>query len=263
MKAHFKWSKTSTVILSGFILTLFLIGYVWWPLLAEYISQVSPEIPLWRQIDWLLIGNFLVMSILITLNANLRHDIPYGLIALFGGFIIEAWGTRSGLWTYYTYETPPLWIVPAWPIAALSVNRLFRFAKTSTTTLPERWFQWAYWLLFGIFFIFLMDFAWIALIHPLTIFALTLCAWIILTCKDKRSAVLIMILGSMLGYFLERWGTTRLCWAYHTGGTPPWITVAAHGMASVAIWQAYHTFLWILKRIDANWVKTILPEENL
>jgi uncharacterized protein YdaL len=43
----------------------------------------------------------------------------------------------------------------------------------------------------------------------------------------------------VLGYFLERWGTTRLCWVYYTGGTPPFFTVLAHGMASVAIFQVY------------------------
>jgi hypothetical protein len=64
-------------------------------------------------IDWLLIRNFLVMSILVMLNADLRKDLPLALIALAGEFIIEAWGTLSGLWTYYTFETPPLWIIPA------------------------------------------------------------------------------------------------------------------------------------------------------
>jgi len=125
MKTLFCWSKISTVILSGFLCVLLVIGYVWWPLLQKYIRQYDPSISIWRQIDWLLIGNFLAMSILITLNAELRHDIPYGIIAIIGGFIIEAWGTQSGLWTYYTMETPPLWIIPAWPIASLSVCRLY------------------------------------------------------------------------------------------------------------------------------------------
>ena len=92
-----KWSKTSYVLLSGFLLLLFLIGYVWWPLLDEYLAQFNPEISIWLQIDWLLIGNFLVMSILIMLNVDLKRDLPFGIIALAGGFIIEAWGTLAGL----------------------------------------------------------------------------------------------------------------------------------------------------------------------
>lgn len=114
----------SYVLLSGFLLALFLIGYVWWPLLEDYLSYINPAFPIWRQIDWLLIGNFLVMSLLIMLNADLKRDVPFVMIGLAAGFIIETWGTLSGLWTYYTFETPPLWIIPAWPIAALSVNRL-------------------------------------------------------------------------------------------------------------------------------------------
>lgn len=47
-----KWSGTSYVMLSGFLLLLFLIGYVWWPLLDEYLNQFNPELSVWRQIDW-------------------------------------------------------------------------------------------------------------------------------------------------------------------------------------------------------------------
>lgn len=139
LRKTFRWSKTSYVFLSGFLLLLFLIGYVWWPLLDEYLSQFNPDYPVWIQIDWLLIGNFLAMSLLIMANADLKKDLPFVVIALLGGYIIEAWGTLSGLWTYYTYETPPLWIIPAWPIAALSVNRLYLIARQITKRIPEIW----------------------------------------------------------------------------------------------------------------------------
>jgi len=260
MKKIFTWSKTSTVILSVFFITLFLIGYVWWPLLSDYINQVQPEIPIWQQVDWLLIGNFLVMSVLITLNADLRQDIPFVLIALAGGFIIEAWGTLSGLWTYYTFETPPLWIIPAWPIAALSVNRLYRLASNFLRKVPEKWFRWSYPVIFSVFLILLFNFVWPSIMHPLSLFALAVCLMIIFTCKDKRSAVLILLVGSLLGYFLERWGTTRLCWTYYIGGTPPFFTVIAHGMASLAIWQVYQYFLWVVGLVNKKWLDAISPE---
>jgi hypothetical protein len=255
----FKWSKTSYVFLSGFLLLLFLIGYVWWPLLDEYLNQFNPDISVWLQIDWLLIGNFLVMSLLIMVNADLRKDLPFVVIALLGGYIIEAWGTLSGLWTYYTYETPPLWIIPAWPIAALSVNRLYLISCQITKRIPEIWFCRLYWPLFGIFYLLLWRFAWPGLPHPLTWFALLLCAVIIISERDQRSALLIMVVGSGLGYFLERWGTTRLCWMYHTGGTPPFITVLSHGMASVAIWRVYQAYIWLLKRSGFPWAILMLP----
>ena len=258
-KNTFKWSKTSYVFLSGFLLVLFLIGYVWWPLLEEYLSQFNPEVSIWLQIDWLLIGNFLLMSVLIMLNANLKRDLPFALIALAGGFIIEAWGTLSGLWTYYTFETPPLWIIPAWSIAALSVNRFFVLAKTWTKSIPQAWFSMLYWPVFGGFYLLLWFFAWEGIAHPLTWFALAFCAVIILSEKDKWSSLLILVAGSGLGYFLERWGTTRLCWAYHTGGMPPFVTVVSHGMASVAIWRVYQVYVSLFHRFDSSLAKLLPP----
>ncbi len=262
MKRVFYWSRTSTTLIGVFLLVIFVIGYVWWPLLADYIRQYNPEIPLWRQIDWLLIGNFLVMSLLITLNADLKHDIPFAFIALAGGFIIEAWGTLSGLWTYYTYETPPLWIVPAWPIAALSVNRLYLIFKHWTRNIPEKWFNGAYWPIFGSFSILLLNFVWPTLSHPLTVFALIICALVMFTTKQKRDALLILGVGSALGYFLERWGTTRLCWTYYTGGFPPFFTVIAHGMASIAVWWVFRIYVSILSRSRLEWMRILIPYLN-
>ena len=48
---------------------------------------------------------------------------------------------------------------------------------------------------------------------------------------------LVFIAGSGLGYFLERWGTTRECWTYYTYQTPPFFAVLAHGMAAVVFWR--------------------------
>jgi len=244
LRRPIRWTKTGTVLLSGFLLIILLIGYIWWPLLKEYLSYIDPDFPIWGQIDWLLIGNFLVMSILIMVNADWKRDIPFLLIGMAGGYIIEAWGTRAGLWTYYTNEKPPLWIIPAWPIAALSVNRLHNIIEKMFDDEKAAWVNWVYWFMFIVFYGLLLDFVWQTFLHPLTIFSLLMCAAVIFTVKDKRSALMIFIVGSALGYFLERWGTTRLCWTYYTGGTPPFFTVLAHGMASVAVWWV---FQWSIK----------------
>lgn len=262
MRNSVRWSKTSYVLLSGFLLILFLIGYVWWPLLQEYLSYFDPDYPIWRQLDWLLIGNFLFMSIFIMLNADLKRDIPFFIIGLAGGYIIEAWGTLSGLWTYYTFETPPLWIIPAWPIAALCVNRLYVLAQNLTKGIPESFFKWVYWPVFGGFFIYMIFFIWPSLPHPLTIFSAMFCLILIVTNPDSRGAFLILLVGSALGYFLERWGTTRLCWTYYTGGTPPLFTVLAHGMASVAVWRFYRLYVLLVSNISADWRSVILSEEE-
>jgi len=65
-----------------------------------------------------------------------------------------------------------------------------------------------------------------------------ICALIILTPTNHRTALLVFWAGAGLGYFLELWGTTRECWTYYTYQTPPLFAVLAHGMAAVAFWRA-------------------------
>lgn len=81
-------------------------------------------------------------------------------------------------------------------------------------------------------------FVWPTLDKSFTLIALTLCAMLILTPTNHRIAVLTFTAGVGLGYFLERWGTTRLCWTYYTQETPPLFAVLAHGMAAVAFWRS-------------------------
>jgi hypothetical protein len=76
----------------------------------------------------------------------------------------------------------------------------------------------------------------------LTWLALLLCALVILSEKDHRTGWLVFIAGSGLGYFLERWGTTRECWTYYTYQTPPVFAVLAHGMAAVVFWRVGRLF---------------------
>jgi hypothetical protein len=237
LRVFFRWNKTSYYMLSGFLMLLFLIGYVWWPLVVDYLALFRQDIPLWRQIDWLLIGNFLFMSVMIMANANIKADLPIVVIGLLGGLVIEGWGTQTELWRYYTEERPPLWIIPAWPIASLSIDRLYRLIRLGISKMPERAFTWLHWTMLPAFYILMLKFVAPTMDKSLTIMALMLCAFLIITAKDKRGAVLIFIAGSGLGYFLERWGTTRACWIYYTTQTPPLFAVLAHGMAAVAFWR--------------------------
>ncbi|MBN2502290.1 MAG: hypothetical protein JXB38_16015, partial [Anaerolineales bacterium] len=112
------WTRASYTLMSVFVALIGLIMYVWWPLVLEYVATYNPNYPIWVQLDWLLIGIFLVMSLLIMANADVKADLPIFLIGLMGGLVIEGWGTQTELWTYYTNERPPLWIIPAWPIAS-------------------------------------------------------------------------------------------------------------------------------------------------
>ncbi len=238
----FGWNRGSYVLMSLFAAVIVLIMYVWWPLVQEYWASADPRYPLWMQVDWLLFGNFAAMSLLIMAGPDLRVDARIVAVGLVGGLVIESWGTQTNLWTYYTLERPPLWIIPAWPIASLSIDRLYRALlrvfRSREGAPASRGFVAAYWLIFGGFYALMLAFAWPTLDKSLTVGALLLCALLILSPTDYRGAVLTFAAGAGLGYFLERWGTTRACWVYYTRQTPPLFAVLAHGMAAVAFWRA-------------------------
>ncbi len=234
------WNRASYTIMGCFVLTLGLIAYGWWPLAEQYLAIMSSLKGWWRYIDWLLLGNFFAMSLLIMAGADLRADIAIVFVGFMGGLVIESWGTQTELWFYYTQERPPLWIIPAWPIASLSIDRLVRLLRR---IVPEedkhRLFVPLYWLIFVGFSVLMVIFVWptVVTLKSLTFMALLLCGFLILTPKDYRVATLTFIAGAGLGYFLERWGTTRFCWTYYTREQPPFFAVLAHGMAAVAFWR--------------------------
>ena len=241
------WTRDSSILLGGFFVTIILIIYVWWPLAEEYFAYVDWAGPWWLYIDWLLIGIFAFMSITIITRANLKTDLLIIFVGLCGGLAIESWGTQTNLWHYYTAERPPLWIIPAWPIASLSIDRMTRVIALGVQRLQslvqsqhalDSLIKILYWLTFASFLILMMVFVAPTLDKSYTWFASILCLLLILTPTDHRFALLTFIAGAGLGYYLELWGTTRQCWTYYTYQTPPLFAVLAHGMAAVAFWRA-------------------------
>ena len=232
------WTRHSYYLFSGFLLTLFLLGYIWWPLAKDYLSYIDWNGEWWLYLDWLLLGIFLCMSLLIMAGADLRVDLRIILVGLIGGLVIESWGTQTNLWHYYTAERPPLWIIPAWPIASLSIDRLVRILQKAIPPQENKTFKIAYWLIFPVFYAFMLSFVYPTLDKSLTLCSLGLVAFLILTPTNHRLAVLTFIAGAGLGYFLEVWGTTRECWTYYTFQTPPLFAILAHGMAAVAFWRS-------------------------
>ncbi len=248
------WTRDSSILLSIFFLTIGLIIYIWYPLAEEVLSYVDWHGAWWLYIDWLLIGIFLFMSIAIVTRANLARDSLTIFVAAVGGLAIESWGTQTNLWHYYTAERPPLWIIPAWPIAALTINRmvgLLSFSNTKHTNVHEEkpFLSWQaylrpwqlktiYWIIFISFFALMLKFVAPTFDKSYTIISVLLVVLLIISPTNYRLAIITFIAGAVLGYFLELWGTTRECWTYYTYEKPPLFAVLAHGMAGVAFWRA-------------------------
>jgi len=237
------WTRDSSILFGGFLLTIFLIVYIWWPLAEEYLKYVDWDGPWWRYMDWLLLGIFAFMSFTIIARADLKTDLLIIFVGICGGLAIESWGTQTNLWHYYTAERPPLWIIPAWPIASLSIDRITRLlgyitAKHAKVREVKTVVKALYWIIFASFLSLMLVFVSPTFDKSFTWLSLVLCILLIFTPTDHRFALLTFIAGSGLGYYLELWGTTRECWTYYTYQTPPLFAVLAHGMAAVAFWRA-------------------------
>lgn len=244
------WTRDSSILLGGFFVTIVLIVYIWWPLAEEYLKYVDWNGAWWAYIDWLLLGIFGFMSITIISRADLKTDLLIIFVGICGGLAIESWGTQTNLWHYYTAERPPLWIIPAWPIASLSIDRITRALDFLTTKGTKEHkektfvnfvpfvYKIFYWITFAVFLGLMLIFVAPTFDKSYTWLSLILCILLILTPTDYRFALLTFLAGTGLGYFLELWGTTRECWTYYTFQKPPLFAVLAHGMAAVAFWRA-------------------------
>ena len=217
------WALAVLVSVAG------LIGYRWSDLLDAN-----------GEMDWFLGGIWLTLAILVCWGV--RPWIDVGLIAtgLVGGAFIETWGTQTGLWRYFTDERPPLWILPAWPIAALGIERLARWLMwlrehtRLAPRLPSGSQRTVYWL---VCISFCVGMAWF--VRPAWQFSLTLVVMVIMLLvvvgsADPGADLVLFAAGTLLGVFLEYWGTSRQCWIYHTAEVPPFMAVPAHGFAALA-----------------------------
>jgi hypothetical protein len=254
------WTRDSSILLGGFLVTILLIVYIWWPLAEEYLKYVDWDGEWWRYMDWLLLGIFGFMSLTIISRANLKTDVLIIFVGICGGLAIESWGTQTNLWHYYTAERPPLWIIPAWPIASLSIDRITRLldwtlehvsARSKATTFHFL-LATLYWLTFASFLSLMLIFVAPTFDKSYTWLSLILCTLLIVTPTNYRFALLTFIAGAGLGYFLELWGTTRECWIYYTLQKPPLFAVLAHGMAAVAFWRAGLVTKMLWTKLEKN-----------
>lgn len=191
--------------------------------------------------DPFLWGVWFVMTLLFCWRVQPRTDITLAVVGALGGLVIEWWGTTSEVWTYFTRERPPLFIVPAWLVAAVVVNRV---ATVFETVMPRgRGYEIAYWpVLYG-FVIWMTTF-----VRP---FAGVPSTWVFcaamvlapLVARRPREDLVLFATGTVAGAFFETWGTSRACWTYYTGEVPPAVAVVAHGFGAVAFAHAARLLL--------------------
>ena len=219
------YDRRSAVALALALGTYGAVGYHWRNL-------IRPELGM----DWLLAGIWLFMTGLLCWRLQPREDLRLVLVGLCGGAVIEWWGTTTELWRYFTAERPPPWIIPAWPVAALTIHRLPALLRPLWPGLDRKG-RLYYPLMIG-FFALMARFLWptVHIMSSQVVLALMLgVTWV--RARPDRD-VSLFLTGAALGLFLEYWGTSRFCWVYYTKQVPPMEAVLAHGFAAVAFCRA-------------------------
>jgi hypothetical protein len=172
---------------------------------------------------WRVLGEiFLLCCILAaawsTISARPRpaHDAVVLLLAAALGWGVEAWGTRAFLWGYYTGEQPPLWIVPAWPVGAVFIERVATSARARWGAAPEA----LYWVLAagvaGVCLLFIRP--WLGWTLALGISAVV-CTSLAAGARPEEDFWPLAV-GIGCVFFADLWGTTNGCWAYYAHARP-------------------------------------------
>lgn len=142
-----------------------------------------------------------------------REDLAIVLFATALGWAAETWGTRTGLWSYYTGERPPLWIVPAWSLGAVVVARVAD--AIGRVSAPPAWLLRAHVVIavatLGVFVAFVRP-TWTS---PWTALAFgALLATFALRPRPERD-VPFLLAGLACVFFADFWGTGSACYRYH------------------------------------------------
>jgi hypothetical protein len=217
-----RYDRRSVLALVCVLAVMGLVGLTWMDLFLAF-----PFV--WT--DWLLWGSWGLMIALLCWDVRPKRDVALAVAGFALGLLAEWWGTVTELWTYFTLERPPAWILFAWPIATLAIDRVGRLFTTLTTRLP-RIGVW-YWTAMTMVFVAFAFWAAPAIREPASWVVAGVAVVTLLTSRTQARDVALLLGGTALGCLLERWGTTRGCWIYYTGETPPPIACVAHGFVAV------------------------------
>jgi hypothetical protein len=200
------------------------------------VATLFPRLVSWDVADFdpLLAVCWTSMLGLACVDVRPRRDAVLAAVALVGGALIESWGTRSGLWTYFDGQQPPPFILPAWPAAAIATERIARPLVAWSRRIPPRAGTPLYAVAVLGYVAWLLVWSRSGLHHPLTWVALACVAVTAVSGDDRRGDLARFAAGCLVGFPLEYWGTTRGCWTYWSGETPPIVTVLSHGFATLA-----------------------------
>lgn len=145
-------------------------------------------------------------------GADPKRDFLRAAIAFAAGWLAEAWGTRLGLWRYYTRETPPLWIVPAWALGAVVVRRTADGWASALSAWGGR--RAAHYVVGTFMYAVIVAFSWPTVTHPATLAVLAACAAALLWRASPEADLPVLLAGAVCVLFADTWGTTNNCWRY-------------------------------------------------
>ncbi|MBI4675970.1 MAG: hypothetical protein HY748_00105 [Elusimicrobia bacterium] len=176
-------------------------GWARWHILAEIVLFSGILALTWRAVP---------------LRLDPVRDLVIIGLAACVGWVAEAWGTREGLWAYYTGERPPLWIVPAWPLGALVVDRLADAARRRWGgCLRSRDLDIAYRLLGATCLAVCAAFALPWLGEPKTWAVLAALAAAVAARPEPDGDFWVLATGLACVFLADVWGTTNNCWRYY------------------------------------------------
>ncbi|MBI5531672.1 MAG: hypothetical protein HY898_03080 [Deltaproteobacteria bacterium] len=232
------YDRKSLLVLIALVGSGLVLGHDW--------SEVFPSA---GRVDILLAVMWAWLALALPWRVNLAQDLVMLGFGLVGGALIETWGTWTGVWWYFTAERPPWWVIPAWAMTALAGQRaallILEVGRRAAQSLPllknARAGVVLYWLVLPAFAIAMTRFSLRAASLPAVAIAFVTMAVIILSTRTPRNDVIAFLAGSLLGAFIEPWGTGHRCWTYYTLETPPLVAVFAHGFATLAFLRATDT----------------------